>query len=879
MGSKTQRPLSRQFFMLVLVISLFMMVVSSVVAFRRGYRFGVDRIEANLNLIQESYLPSVTASLYTVDEIQLRLLLKGMVRLEGVVFCQIVEELGSRQYKISEGTLPEDDPTPYTYPLIYRRQDGTIQPIGTLTVYADFTAISRQQWQNIFIQLAHNAVMILFAALVVTILFQKLVARHLDRMAEFCSTIDPDHLDTKLALDRQAKPDELEQVVTAVNSLQERLREDNDRRRTAETLLRESEQRYRSLHHNIPLGVFRTTPDGRTVSINPALLQMIQMPEPVDMENMRPGDFYLNIEDRQRLVKQVLRDGQIKGYECRFKTVHGEPFWVTISARAVKDDTGRIVSFDGVIEDIQEKKLAQEAQRENQAFRRRIFESSLIPIVIMDHASMVFIECNPAAAAIYGFDSVEQTIGKNPMDVSTPTQYDDTPSRKKARHVLDLVLDQGMAIIEWRHQRPNGEIWDAEVHLMGFTSNDSRLVQLTLKDITRHKAAEAARERLQAQLNQAQKMEAVGLLAGGIAHDFNNMLSVVMGNIELAIMKLASQADPEVIRRLKSVQEAAGRSSKLVRQLLTFARKQTIKPVVLDINDAISSMLKVLRRLIGEDVELAWVPGHATHKVLMDPTQIDQILANLMVNARDAIGGVGKVTIQTDNVTLSETDLPAATDGAPGDYVLLSVNDTGCGMPREVLDHIFDPFFTTKGIGAGTGLGLATVYGIVTQNNGFIHVHSEIDQGTTFRIYLPVTQTVADDTKDSPDAQPAPRGSGTVLVVEDDHAILLLAEAMLIELGYTVLIAETTDMAMQMARFHEGNIDLLLTDVIMPNMNGRELAEQINIRHPDVKCLFMSGYTADVIAHRGILESGVNFISKPFTLWELAVKVKEALAR
>ncbi len=394
-------------------------------------------------------------------------------------------------------------------------------------------------------------------------------------------------------------------------------------------------------------------------------------------------------------------------------------------------------------------------------------------------------------------------------------------------------------------------------------------------DITERKRAEEERERLQAQLTQAQKMESVGRLAGGVAHDFNNMLGVILGHIELALEQVGP-GEP-LHDDLEEVQKAAKRSADLTRQLLAFARKQTIAPRVLNLNATIEGMLKMLRRLIGEDIELAWKPCVDLWPVRQDPSQMDQILANLCVNARDAIAGVGKVTIETDNTTLDEDYCARHAGFTPGDYVLLAVSDTGCGMNAETLSHLFEPFFTTKAIGRGTGLGLATVYGAVRQNYGFINVHSEPGRGTTFEIYLPrhATEAVRETAEDRPHA--AAQGSGTILLVEDEPAILKLTRRVLEGLGYTVLVACTPGEAIRLAREHPGRIDLLFSDVIMPEMNGRDLARNLQSIQPNIRLLFMSGYTADVITQQGVLDPSVDFIQKPFSPRALGVKIREML--
>ena len=370
-------------------------------------------------------------------------------------------------------------------------------------------------------------------------------------------------------------------------------------------------------------------------------------------------------------------------------------------------------------------------------------------------------------------------------------------------------------------------------------------------------------------------MESVGRLAGGVAHDFNNMLGVILGHADL----LLAQADQSLSIRahIEEIKKAAERSAELTRQLLAFARKQTVAPKVLDVNDTLEGMLKMLKRLIGEDIDLAWTPGSDVWAVNIDPGQVDQLLVNLCVNARDAIEGVGKMTIETGNMVFDQAYCDYHAGFRPGEFVLLAVSDNGCGMDQETVENIFEPFFTTKKSGKGTGLGLSTVYGIVKQNDGFINVYSELHTGTTFKIYLPRHVGEAGEIPAHAPTQKAATGHETILVVEDEATILSMVTLMLQALGYTVIPAETPGKAIELAETHSGHIDLLLTDVVMPEMNGRDLAGKIMHHHPDAACLFMSGYTANVIAHRGVLDEGVQFIQKPFSLQDLATKLRELL--
>lgn len=382
-------------------------------------------------------------------------------------------------------------------------------------------------------------------------------------------------------------------------------------------------------------------------------------------------------------------------------------------------------------------------------------------------------------------------------------------------------------------------------------------------------------ERLQQQLIQNQKIDSMGRLAGGIAHDFNNMLGAILGHAELALEM--TEDGTSVQRELLEIKKAALRSSDLTRQLLAFARKQMVKPSVIAINDEVELMLKMLNRLIDEQISLKWIPGKELWNVLIDASQLDQILVNLCINARDAIQGTGIITIETGNISFQHDFYNNYEKISSGDYVVLSIKDDGCGMSDAVKASLFEPFFTTKEKGKGTGLGLATVYGAVKQNKGFVDVVSEEGTGTTMRIFLP---RCLDDTmkKDnSPEQEPVTYDNVTVLLVEDEPMILEIAETLLKRMGFSVITADNPKDALNLAHANSGLVDILMTDIIMPEMNGRDLAKNIHFFYPHIKVLFMSGYTADIIDHYGLSQENVHFIEKPFSMNSLSAILQEVL--
>jgi PAS domain S-box-containing protein len=513
------------------------------------------------------------------------------------------------------------------------------------------------------------------------------------------------------------------------------------------------------------------------------------------------------------------------------------------------------------------------ALQESEESFRRIFDESSDPILLLQDNA--FVECNRAALALLGNVPREALIRSTPADISPPRQPDGSPSAELAAQKFQAALASGQQRFEWVHLKADGTELFVDVSLTPIVIRGEPMIHVAWRDITERKRVEEEKERLRSQLMQAHKMESIGRLAGGVAHDFNNMLQSIQGYAEVALAKVAP-ADP-LHGILQEILKAGKRSANLTHQLLAFARKQVVKPQVLALNDFIPGMLQMLQRLIGEHIELAWMPGHGLWNVRMDPSQVDQILANLVVNARDAITGAGRITIETGNRVVDEGCCADLAECAPGEYVTLTVSDTGRGIHPETMTNIFEPFFTTKGVGQGTGLGLATVYGIVRQNEGFISVRSEPGKGAAFTIHLPgVAEAVAEASPEM-EERPLSKGSETVLLVEDNEVVLDLGVILLQGLGYKVLAAHTPGEALRRAAEYAPPIDLLITDVIMPGINGRELASRLSVMRPGLRCLFMSGYMADVIASDGVLDKGMHFIQKPFTMQALGEKVREAL--
>ncbi|HPM76008.1 MAG TPA: response regulator [bacterium] len=431
---------------------------------------------------------------------------------------------------------------------------------------------------------------------------------------------------------------------------------------------------------------------------------------------------------------------------------------------------------------------------------------------------------------------------------------------------------------EYRHVRADNSIAWCDSLGQPVVGPDGEVVALhgAIQDITERKLAEEHRQKLEEQLRHSQKMESIGRLAGGIAHDFNNLLQGILGFGE--IMKEHLNDNDPLADYLGEILKAAKNAADLTKQLLAFSRKQIIVPKPIDLNKVIDRSRKMLSRLIGEDVNFAFIPGERLWKTKADPAQIDQILVNLSVNSRDAMPEGGKLTIETANIVMSEEDCRNHPGTIPGEFVMMAVSDTGCGMSKEVQERIFEPFFTTKDLGKGTGLGLSMVYGIVSQHGGFIYLYSELNEGTTFKIYLPRIAEAAEPASAENDVETGPViGTETILLVEDQNIVRQLSSVYLTKHGYRVLTAANGGEAFLKCENYEGDIHLLLTDVVLPNMNGKELYNRLARLRPGIKVVYMSGYTDDAIVHHGILDPGTFFLSKPFKMEELLRKVREAL--
>ena len=537
--------------------------------------------------------------------------------------------------------------------------------------------------------------------------------------------------------------------------------------------------------------------------------------------------------------------------------------------RYTPDELGQLAaSFDHMAASLE--KMTHRLSRAEEEYRE-IFQNA-VEGIYQSIPEGKLIRVNPAMAEIFGYASPQEMLARV-EDMGSQLYVDPAQREEFVQDLLSRGRSLDREMLCWR--KDGEQIWVAiNARLVLDREGRPGYIEGSCLDVTQRKKAEEEQEKLQAQLLQSQKMESVGRLAGGIAHDFNNMLQVILGHSERAMMKL--EQEHPVTPSLQQIHDSSLRSKALVQQLLAFARKQKSEPRVLDLNEIISGLLSMLRRLIPENVQIRFTPADEPVLVRMDPSQLDQILVNLVVNSRDAIKGQGEISIETGSLVLNEPSHKFHADCAPGEYACLCVSDTGQGMDQDTLQKVFEPYFTTKEEGRGTGLGLSTVYGIVRQNSGGINIYSEPGQGTVIRIYLP--RSGEEEAEATGQQEPlAAHGEATILLVEDDPTILEMTTEVLEEYGYTVLACKDPKQALDYTRSHPEPIHLLATDVIMPGMNGPRLQEQVVSLRPEIKSLFMSGYTADAMASNGGMRLRAHFLQKPFTLVDLLSKVGQVL--
>ncbi len=637
-------------------------------------------------------------------------------------------------------------------------------------------------------------------------------------------------------------------------------------RRAVERSLRENEERLRAVFENAGVGLAYVAPDGHFLHVNRRLCEILgYAPEDLMAQSFQsithPEHLAVDLQQLRRIEA-----GELDAYvtEKRYLRKDGSAVWVGLTSSAVRGPGGDVAYFVTAVSEIGDRRSAEDRLRQSEAEYRRLVEHAPVGIY-RSSTSGRFLTVNPSLVAMLGYDSAEDVVR---LDLWKDVYV--APGERDAATKIAEAGGVAMREVEWRRKDGRHITVRLTMRAVRGAGEGVEFFEGLAEDVTQQHV-------LEMQFRQAQRLEAVGRLAGGVAHDFNNVLTAISGYTELLLEELPA-GDPKRTD-VEEIRAAAGRAAGLTRQLLAFSRKQVLQPRVLDLNALVETLHRMLRRLIGEDVTLATALAPQVGAVRADPGQLEQVVLNLAVNARDAMPNGGRLTIETADVVLDDDYVREHPAVRPGRYVLLAVSDTGIGMDAETRAHLFEPFFTTKELGKGTGLGLATVYGIVQQSGGHIWVYSEPGRGATFKIYLPRVEAPVETTMSEGAAIPAEGGGETVLLAEDDPSVREVTVAILAHKGYRVLRAPDGQTALELARSHGGEIPLLVTDIIMPGMTGRELAEALARERPGVRTLYISGYTDDAVVRHGVLEFGTPYLQKPFTPDDLARKVREVLDR
>ena len=710
-----------------------------------------------------------------------------------------------------------------------------------------------------------------------TIIPERYRARHESGLKRFLLTGEGPVLNKRIeisALDRSGREFQVELAISPGKVTEDWafsafIRDLTERTQT-ETALREGERRYRGLFENIPIGLYTSTPDGGLLDVNPAMVAMLGYPDRQSLLAVSATSLYVDPGDRARWLTRQTADADVLNMDARLARKDGTVIWARDTTHVKRDAAGAIILCEGALEDITDRVEAESALQANERRLTQILEAVPLGILVSDNEGHIRF-ANAGAQQMLGHG----VIGDAPLTdlarvYQTYVAGTDQLYPMERNPIARALAGEAIAV-EDVELRQGGRLVSLSVQGAPILNSEGTIVAavIAFSDVTEKRS-------LEAQLRQASKMEAVGQLAGGVAHDFNNLLTVIMsyGSMLLDRVGLEEESRDDV----KEIAAAADRAAGLTRQLLAFSRQQVLQPRVMNINAAIGEVEKMLRRIIGEDIELETSLASDLAAINADPGQLEQILMNLVVNARDAMSDGGRVCISTSNVDPRTQSALSAPSAAGGPYVVLSVSDTGSGMTPEVKRRLFEPFFTTKAPGRGTGLGLSMVYGIVKQSGGEVFVDSELGKGSTFRLYFPRFIAGADASTDAPTRESS-RGSETILIVEDDANLRSLVARVLTGRGYKVHVANAGDSGLAIASDPALHIDAVITDVVMPGMNGRELVEKLHESRPAMGCLFMSGYTDDDVLRRGVLRGEAAFLQKPFTPEQLAQKLRSVLDR
>jgi len=977
----------------VLLTGLALTAVLSLLQAGLDYRGRIVDLQGKLSRLEVTHGRALTESLWKMDRQLVDAELEGILNIPYVVHVAIVEK-GVTTHEV--GRSPAGRAIRREFPLFWEHR-GRPVPLGTLQVEAGPGLVLSATTGRIALILLFQLATVGVTAAIMLLVFNRLVTWPVNAMSRYFAAVASESTPPPLRLEKTIRNDEIDLLAGAFNDLLERLNASQRR-------LRESEEKLQALYREAALGIFHSTLDGRFIDVNPALARLLgyDAPEEVLVSiTSIAGQVYAEPPVYDEVARQVLESGGTLTRENHYRRRDGTLWWGLLSLRVIRDAQGRPSHYEGFVEDITERKRAEEALRGSEkkyrglvdlthdlvwevdtegritfmspASRRiygrepeemigRLYDEFVAPeeiardraelkralatggatlsfenrvvhrdgheVVLLANAvvrrdeagkivgtvgtsqditerkraeealrgsqqileniinaipvrvfwkdrNLVYLGCNAAFARDAGFADPKDIVGKDDHQMGWRAQAD--RYRRDDREVIESGRPK--LLVEEPQTTPDGNtitLLTSKIPLRNPQGEISGVLG-TYLDITEQVRARAEKAGLEAQLLQAQKLEAIGRLAGGVAHDFNNMTAIIIGYGEMLLGRLG--ADDPGRKWAEQIVEAGKRSADLTRQLLAFSRRQVLLPVVLDLNDLLRNLEKMLGRLIGENIVLAFDLAADLGRITADPGQVEQVVTNLVINARDAMPRGGRIAVETANVDLDETFARDHQGVVPGEYVMLALTDTGSGMDKATLARIFEPFFTTKERGKGTGLGLATAFGIVKQSGGYLYVSSEPGEGTTFTIYLPRTHAEVRAAAIEPSGEALRGGGELVLLVEDEASLRELCASMLRRLGYRVIVAGTGQEALALVAEQGLEPDLVVTDVIMPGISGAEMMEQFHRDRPGLKMLYMSGHPDEAIAHHGVLDPGTSFLQKPFSERDLAAKVRDALRR
>lgn len=854
--------------MSILLFSAFITIIGTSVQLFIEYKSDISYVDQQLIQVQTSHLRSLNNSLWNLDDKQLRIQLNNIVSMRDIIYIEISN---NDQVLYSAGESVVDQQTISEKYLMTYNNGQVVENIGTLTVYASLSHIYERLFYRMFIILITQGLKTFLVSLFILFIIHHQVIRYLLKISYYAQQFGLQKHDDRLVIDRKRDDDsdELDLLVDAINDMRQRLLEDVRLQQQVQEALRESEEKYRSL--------FKAEPDA-ILLVDATSMQILDTNDIALQLYGYEREEFLSLSFNSlpqkhhsaRSLPEETTDNEVIKITCEeHKRKNGTTFPVNLSISFFQFEGRRTMCI--AIRDIT---VLVQAEEELKKFRT-VSDKAVHGNLITDLEGN-FTYVNNRYARVHGY-SPEELIGQHLSICHNEDQIDSV-----SRIFSDMIFSGSFSPTEVWHHHKDGTDFPMLMSGVMITADNGtpKYMAATAIDIRANKLIEEEKEHLQSRLSSARNLEAIGRLAGGIAHDFNNTLGIILGYTESALESITK--NHPLYQDMLQIQKAAEHSLNLTTSLLALASKQPISPKPLDLNGAIESKLDTLRQIIGAQMTLSWLPSENSCSVLMDPVQIDQILVSLCSNAKEACESKssGRITIETAIATFTSEYCRDYPGYEPGDYVLLAVSDNGIGMDTGIREQIFEPFFTTKEAETGTGMGLSLTYGIIRQNNGFIHVYSEQEFGTTFRIYLPqhsLTAPLPGLSANAPEATDHQRGDEAILLVENEPQYLNIITRILEKSGYFVHALNKPAEAIALFRNIPDSIDLLITDVAMPEINGRDLASCLQSMNPELKCLFMSGYTDKVIEEHGVLEKGVQFIQKPFSSDTLALKIRQVL--